>query len=454
MWVETVSRRAFCVTFRARHEELGRTVLIKALKPTVSVSSPFSQGLVREARVLSSIRHDSVVALYDFVRTADSMWLVLEDVRGHTLAEVMARARRLGTDAAAAIGLEVSRGLGHAHERGIVHRDLRPENVRLTAEGGVKVMEFGAAQDGRQPSAPEPFEPADMLAMPGYMAPEQILGEAVGPRTDVFSVGVMLYEMLAGEHPFEGRGGKEGGGKEGRDQKDVAHRIRLGEVAPLGVVAPEVPRDLERVVMRSLARDPEDRFESARAVAAALEEVLAARPRVAVRVLVSRALAAARLGEELPGADRAAAVERAEAARRPSLGPALQGFAAICAMIVAGGAVIEMGLREEGSRTAAPPVDGVGAPTPERRGYLRVLARPWAEVLVNGELVDTTPVGRPIPVPPGRHYVTFRHPNAPDEKRSIMIASGQTVVLDVTMQIDRAPVPDAGAGAAEDAGSP
>jgi serine/threonine-protein kinase len=83
---------------------------------------------------------------------------------------------------------------------------------------------------------------------------------------------------------------------------------------------------------------------------------------------------------------------------------------------------------------------------------LKVLAKPWAEVLIDGDLVDTTPIGRPLPVSPGRHYVTFRHPNAPDEKRSIDVASGQTVVLDVTMRLDRVISPDAGRGSGSDAG--
>jgi serine/threonine-protein kinase len=136
----------------------------------------------------------------------------------------------------------------------------------------------------------------------------------------------------------------------------------------------------------------------------------------------------------------------------PSLGPALRGYLALFALIVAGALVFELGLRERDG-AAAPPANlgevtpaGAGA-SASARGYLRVLATPWAEVLIDGELVDTTPIGRPIAVSPGRHFITFRHPNAPDEKRSIQVASGQTAVVDVSMRIDRSAIQDAGAGA-------
>lgn len=442
MLLETVSSRAFYVTHRAKHEELGRTVLVKALKPTVAVSSPFARALEREAKILAGLRHEGIVALYDFVRTPEAMWLALEDVRGHSLADVLARSKPLGVASAAAIGLELSRGLAHAHERGTVHRDLRPENVMLTPEGGVKIMEFSAAVSAKEVLV-EAFE-SDAFTKPDYMAPEQILGEPPSARADVFSLGVLMYEMLSGERPF-----KEPDAPSPGDER--SSRVSRVAPAPLRALAPQVPRSLESLVMRCLARDPEARFESARAVLGALEEALPEVSRLPVRVLVTRALSEAKLGDEL-AAPKEAAAAREEALPSPLLWPALRGYLIIFGLIAAGGAVIELGLRGENRPPALPlagPSGGEG--TQGDRGYLRVLAKPWAEVLIDGELVDTTPIGRPLAVSPGRHYVTFRHPNAPDEKRSIDVASGQTVVLDVTMRIERTSAPDAGPGGGADA---
>jgi eukaryotic-like serine/threonine-protein kinase len=129
------------------------------------------------------------------------------------------------------------------------------------------------------------------------------------------------------------------------------------------------------------------------------------------------------------------------------LWPLVQRLAALFALVMLGAGVVEGFVREED--VASEPASEADATA---RGYVKVLARPWAEVLVDGRYVDVTPIGRPIPVVPGRHYVTFKHPNAPDEKREIRVISGQTVLLDVTMRIERrtAPaIPDAGTDAAE-----
>ncbi|WP_434045855.1 serine/threonine-protein kinase [Sorangium cellulosum] len=463
---EAVSARALTVTYRAEHAELGRAALIKTLKPTVSAASAFAAGLEREAKILARIRHPNIIDIHDFQRDDDRIWLVLEPLAGPTLAALRARAGRLDEGAAAAIALEIARGLGHAHERGVVHRELRPERVVVTPSGGVKILEFAAAFDGRLPSLPEPFEGSDTFARPDYMAPEQILGAESGPQADVFTLGVVLFEMLTGARPFdEPRAEPADGSAASRasrtsiapreddrwaEGRAVAHRIRSAPPQPLRALVPDVSRGLERVVLRCLEKEPEQRYENGRAVADALAEELAERGHPPPRALITRALAAAKLGgDELP--PQAAPSVRPPAERRhaPSIAPDVGRLAGIFALILAGGALIELGLREH--EAVGPPSAEARQPgaSSEERGYLKVLARPWAEVVVDGELIDVTPVARPIPLQAGRHFVTFRHPNAPEEKRTISVSAGQTVTLDVSMRIDRPP-PDAGAPPVED----
>ncbi|WP_437637040.1 serine/threonine protein kinase [Sorangium sp. So ce854] len=461
---EAVSARALTVTYRAEHAELGRAALVKTLKPTVSAASAFAAGLEREAKILARIRHPNIIDIHDFQRDDDRIWLVLEPLSGPTLAALRARAGRLDEGAAAAIALEIARGLGHAHERGVVHRELRPERVIITPSGGVKILEFAAAFDGRLPSLPEPFEGSDTFARPDYMAPEQILGADAGPQADVFTLGVLLFEMLTGARPFDepkadpAEGSPAPGAPRGSrpslapreddrwaEGRAVAHRIRSAPPQPLRALVPDVSRGLERVVLRCLEKEPEQRYESGRAVADALAEELAERGHPTARALITRALAAAKLGgDELPPQVAPSVRPPAERRHAPSLAPDVGRLAGIFALIVAGGALIELGLRPHdaaGPPSAEARQTGEGS---EERGYLKVLARPWAEVVVDGELIDVTPLGRPIPLQAGRHFVTFRHPNAPDEKRTITVAAGQTVTLDVSMRIDRPP-PDAGA---------
>ncbi|WP_433933986.1 serine/threonine protein kinase [Sorangium cellulosum] len=458
---EAVSARALTVTYRAEHAELGRAALIKTLKPTVSAASAFAAGLEREAKILARIRHPNIIDIHDFQRDEDRIWLVLEPLSGPTLAALCARAGRLDEGAAAAIALEIARGLGHAHERGVVHRELRPERVVITPAGGVKILEFAAAFDGRLPSLPEPFEGSDTFARPDYMAPEQILGADTGPQADVFTLGVVLFEMLTGARPFDEPKAEPADGSAASrasrtsiapreddrwaEGRAVAHRIRSAPPQPLRALVPDVSRGLERVVLRCLEKEPEQRYENGRAVADALAEELAERGHPTPRALITRALAAAKLGgDELP--PQAAPSVRPPAERRhaPSIAPDVGRLAGIFALILAGGALIELGLRQH--EAVGPPSAEARQPgaSSEERGYLKVLARPWAEVVVDGELIDVTPMARPIPLQAGRHFVTFRHPNAPEEKRTISVSAGQTVTLDVSMRIDRPP-PDAGA---------
>lgn len=438
--LETIATFAFTVTYRAEQRHLGRTVLVKTLKSTVSVDSPFAAELEREAAVLGRLDHEAVLKPYDFTRTEGALWLVLEDARGASLEAVLAAAR-LELDQALAIALAVARGLGHAHERGVVHRALRTAVVAIAPGGRVVITDFSAADAAAAhlPSLPEPLEAGETFARPDFMAPEQILGEAAGPRSDVWALGVLLHELITGARPFDAE-----------DPRVIAQRIRFGPPAPLPA---GVPRAIERVLARCLAKDPGDRYEDARAAAAAIEDALAAVSRLPVRLLASRALAAARLGEALAPPSGAAPEARPAPDASPSAARAARPLAAVLALIVAGGAAIQLlGDPDAGTEGAVVTESGPPPAGSRDRGLLRVVATPWAEVFVDGELIDVTPIGRGIPVTPGKHFVTFRHPSAADEQRSIKIAAGQTVFLDVTMRLDRGDAgrPEAGI----DAGSP
>jgi eukaryotic-like serine/threonine-protein kinase len=443
--LEEVSARAFTVTYRAEQRPLGRAVLVKTLKPTVSAGSPFAAEIEREAAVLARLDHEGVVRLHDFVRTEDAVYLVLEDARGTPLAEILAAAR-LEPEVAAAVALAAARALAHAHARGVVHRALSAAAVAVAPGGRVIVTDFSAAGSRAGdlrglPSIPEPVEAGESFARADFMAPEQILGEPAGPASDVWALGVLCHELLAGARPFDvpHDGSEADEVSSSDDSRAVAQRIRTAPPAPLPAAVPEA---LARIVARCLAKDPADRYPDAGAVAAALEQALARLSRLPVPVLVSRALAAAGRGEALTAPTAPA---RAAPAPATSLdvGRAARALLGVLALIVAGG----VGLRLLDDPGAAQEGEGVPESAPAAaasrdRGLLRVVASPWAEVYVDGELVDVTPIGRPIPVLPGRHFVTFRHPSAPDEQRTIKITAGQSVFLDVTLRVDRG---DAGA---------
>jgi len=423
--------------YKAAQEPLERYVAIKALKSTILPSSSFAAQLEREARLLGEMSHPNVVFLHDFVKTDREMYLVLEYVEGHSVAELLTRSRRLSPEVVAHIGAEIARGLAHAHERGIIHRDIKPANVLLSKRGEVKIVDFGIAQRERLPTADEPLGRGEgenvAFGTPAYMSPEQILGEFVDARSDIFSLGVVLYELLVGARPFD-----KGDG----DKRAAAVRIRRDPPTPLRTRDRDVPRPLERIVMRSIEKLPADRFSSAQTVADMLDDFVRSRVRVPRHRLVTRSLVKARLLPDDLDDSIAAVMEET----RPPLRPALLGFAAVTAMIIAGGAAIQVSAHSSHQTTG-----GSGAPLeliPASMGYLRVVATPWADVAVDGQRIDTTPFARAIPLRAGTHYVTLTHPSAPVEKRTVNIVAGESTSLDVALDLHAGDDADAGADAA------
>ena len=241
-------------------EPLGRPAFIKALGSSILPSSPFAASLEREARLLAELNHPNILKVYDFVRRGERMWLVLEYVDGVSLEEVMKRAKRVPEAFACAVALEVCRALAHAHAHGVVHRDVQPKNVLLGKDGSLKLANFSVAFDERMPTAPELLEGGTGYGGPSYMSPEQILGERADGRSDLFSLGVLLYEMLSGERPFDGP-----------DDRSTSLRIRRDPVPPLSKKAPGVSQALERVTQRCLEKMPSDRFDGALEACAMLE---------------------------------------------------------------------------------------------------------------------------------------------------------------------------------------
>jgi len=408
--------------YEALQRPLGRRVLIKALSASILPSSPFAATLEREARLLAELDHPSILHLYDFVRTGDRMWLVLEYVDGWTLEEILGRAGRLSPAAACSVALELARGLEHAHSHGIVHRDLQPRNVLVSRRGQVKLTGFAVAVDERLPTAPELLDQSTSLTGPSYMSPEQILGEPADPRSDVFSLGVLLFETLSGQRPFAGP-----------DHHTTTQRIRHDAPTPLGRAAHGVPASLERVVLHCLEKLPSHRFQTAGELSAALRRVLEELGASHVHETILEALVDAGLvgGQETR-------VEEAPTSLSPprtrSLATAVLGLAVAAGLAVAGGAAIEYGAA--GLTPAARPGRAARLElVPRERGYLRVLANPWANVVIDGQQVETTPFAQPIPLAVGTHHVRLEHPSAPPERRAIRVSSGETVTLDVTMAI-------------------
>lgn len=430
--VEQIATGSLTDVYHAIQQPLGRHVAIKALRSMISPSSPFASHLAREAELLAELRHENILELYDFVRTDNAMWLVLEYIEGVSVSHMLSKAGKIDVWAAVAIGIEIGRALVHAHERGIIHRDVKPGNVIVSKSGRVKLVDFGIAHDDRVPSSPEPLvEGGTTFGTPAYMSPEQILGDNVDARTDIFSLGIVLYQLIAGVRPFDAP-----------DTPGTAQRIRHSDPGPMTKSVPDVPGAVERIIFRCLEKEPADRFATASDLVSALAGVLWAETSESLEEIIVAELARAKIVEHATAPRQTSQAGFVPEPARGSLWPALRGYLVLLLLVLAGGAAIRYRVRasEEETFTKAGPLELV----PAKGGYLRVVANPWAEVVVDGQRVDTTPIARPMPLAAGTHYVTLKHPKVKEQRRVVKVVQGQTVLLDVNMGI--APeVQDAGA---------
>ena len=277
--------------FEAEHVELGRKLAVKVLAPTQSAAHDAVERFRREARVVANLKHPNLVHLHDFGKALDGrVFLAMELLDGETL-ESYARldsddhaSRGLRTRDAVDVCVQITHALETAHAAGLVHRDLKPQNLFMTRTGIVKLLDFGVAMalsdvEGDEGARPRGFA---IFGTPEYMAPEQVAGEPVDERCDIYALGCVLYQLLTGSCPFTGTSGVAIMGKQLRDVPES-----FAQMAPDRVL----PASIEAIVMKALSKSRDDRYPSAKAMREALEAALARteRRRGVGRVLVGLA---------------------------------------------------------------------------------------------------------------------------------------------------------------------
>jgi hypothetical protein len=249
------------IVYRGVHTVFEEVVAIKAIFPELTLNPELRARFVNEAKIQRRLRHPNIVQIREFLIDQERFYIVMELIEGETLAE---RLKRLGGPLPANEALEIFRqalrGLGFAHAQGVIHRDMKPSNIMLTREGVAKLTDFGIA---RAVGVPGLTRTGTALGTPAYMAPEQIQGHKVDQRSDVYSLGVTLYEMVAGRVPFE----------KPKDSDSDYQVLRAHvEQAPLppSRLNPTIPPFVERAILKGLAKLPDERFASCEEFEAAL----------------------------------------------------------------------------------------------------------------------------------------------------------------------------------------
>ena len=257
--LEEAGRGGMGVVYKARDRETGEIVALKILKKEIAVDPVAAERFINEVRLSRRITHKNVTRVYEFTRAGATAYLSMEYIEGESLRSIVDRMGAVGLRKGVQIGRQICAALHEAHTQGIVHRDLKPENVMLDKSGNVKVMDFGIA---RLLDASATATASGIIGTPAYMAPEQAEGKAVDARTDIYALGLILYEIFTGRTAFTG------------DTPMVValKQIRETPVAPR-TLEPTIPWELEATILRCLDKDPAQRFQSAEEVDAALAAV-------------------------------------------------------------------------------------------------------------------------------------------------------------------------------------
>ena len=276
---ELLGRGGMAEVRKGTNVRLGRIVAVKRLRTDLASDPTFQARFRREAQSSASLNHPSIVAVYD---TGEEMstdgsnvaqpYIVMEYVAGRTLREIVREGRKILPERALELTSGVLAALDYSHRAGIIHRDIKPANVMLTPAGDVKVMDFGIARAMADASSTM-TQTAAVVGTAQYLSPEQARGETVDSRSDVYSAGCLLYELLTGRPPFVGE-----------SPVSVAYQHVREQAAPPSSLDPELPPEVDAIVMKSLAKPVEERYQSAAAMRADIERFLAGKPVVAPAV--------------------------------------------------------------------------------------------------------------------------------------------------------------------------
>ncbi len=382
--------------YRGEQAALDRPVAIKELRAPLAADEEMALRFEREAKASAALSHQNIVQIFDFIRKGGNAYIVMEYVDGVDLARVLRETGRLPLHLALPIAHQVCLALEHAHRRGLVHRDVKPSNVMISTEGRVKLMDFGIAHKRAETLT----QPGAFLGTPAYMSPEQVMGGTVGPASDVFSFGILLYELLSGTRPFV----EDASGS-------VGQKIGEGRYVDPRRAAPAMPRGVARVIRTCLATKPDRRYADATALRFALEARLSKRDLTGAREAIVRYLAERGIFESR------AAVERLP---RAPLAPRIWRAAAAGAKLAATSIIAAQWLTSATLGVAGPvrfdPAAAGALVEPATTQLAAPRPAPSRATLVvppgHALYIDDRPAGLLVELPAGRHVVDLR-PAAP-----------------------------------------
>jgi serine/threonine protein kinase len=398
--------------YLAIQKSLDRKVAIKELLHLLKTDTEMVERFKREAKASASMAHEGIVNIFDFWVERGSYYLAMEYLEGKDLGEITETMGTIPVEATVTIASKAADALHYAHQRGIIHRDVKSGNIFITQKGEVKLTDFGIAYvPGKSPLT----QPGIAIGTPEYMSPEQIRGEKADPRSDIFSLGVVLYEMLTGTRPF----GTDG------DEEVIASVLSK---RPKGhrKLSREVPWGLHRLTMKCLQKKPEKRFQT-------MEDLKISLDRFLPKKSEDRTHAFSSFLEMIFPSDGADA-HPAQFRRKKRMSFAY----AIVVIIILGSTSLLYRYHKALDFSSFLPSRlkekiGFLADKGQRDSFVKIVVYPWARVSIDGKYVDTTPMANPIRLKPGEHILSFSHSKFKSKTIKILLKPGETQFLSVSM---------------------
>ena len=259
-----LGRGSMGVVYKARDPLIGRLVAIKSIPESLGLETgkkeDYIKRLFQEAKAAGALQHPNIVTIYDVGESEQGPFIAMEYLDGITLKEILSRGKKLNLSQVVELTRQVGEGLDYAHSRGIVHRDIKPANLMIVEGRLVKIMDLGIA---RLPFSDLTRE-GKLVGSPSYMSPEQLLGEELDGRSDLFSLGVVLYQAVTGKKPFTGK-----------NIQEICYRILHDDFIPPSQLEPSLSEEFDYIIAKALAKNREQRFQSGKEMFSALRELLA-----------------------------------------------------------------------------------------------------------------------------------------------------------------------------------